>query len=88
LEESPNARINKTLLDRYSSLELPDGKIIATYIWIDGSNENLRCKDRTLDFIPTKPSGEFNNIYLRGDKMISDFLAKENFQTKAVYYEH
>lgn len=37
LEESPNARINKTLLDRYTSLELPDGKVIATYIWIDGT---------------------------------------------------
>jgi glutamine synthetase len=55
LEESPNARINKTLLDRYTSLELPDGKIIATYIWIDGTGEHLRCKDRTLDFIPTNP---------------------------------
>ncbi|XP_063705389.1 glutamine synthetase 2 cytoplasmic isoform X1 [Culicoides brevitarsis] len=55
LEESPNARINKHVLDRYTSLPLPDGKIIATYIWIDGTGENLRCKDRTLDFIPKKP---------------------------------
>lgn len=57
LQESPNACINKTLLDRYMTLELPDGKIIATYIWIDGTGENLRCKDRTLDFIPKEPKG-------------------------------
>ncbi|XP_055526469.1 glutamine synthetase 2 cytoplasmic isoform X2 [Wyeomyia smithii] len=56
LEESPNAHINKTLLDKYMSLPLPEGKIIATYIWIDGTGENVRCKDRTLDFIPEKPS--------------------------------
>lgn len=59
LEESPNARINKHVLDRYTSLPLPDGQIIATYIWIDGTGENLRCKDRTLDFIPKQPKGKF-----------------------------
>ncbi|XP_021713022.1 glutamine synthetase 2 cytoplasmic isoform X1 [Aedes aegypti] len=56
LEESPNAHINKTLLDKYMSLPMPEGKIQATYIWIDGTGENLRCKDRTLEFIPEKPS--------------------------------
>ncbi|XP_053670112.1 glutamine synthetase 2 cytoplasmic isoform X1 [Anopheles nili] len=56
LELSPNAHINKTLLDKYMSLPMPDGKIQATYIWIDGTGENVRCKDRTLDFIPQSPS--------------------------------
>lgn len=60
LESSPNACLNKTLLDRYTSLPLPDDKVIATYIWIDGTGEGLRCKDRTLDFIPTTPSRECN----------------------------
>lgn len=62
LKESPNALINKTLLERYTSLELPDGKIIATYIWIDGTGENVRCKDRTLEYIPKSPSGKFDDL--------------------------
>ncbi|ETN61772.1 glutamine synthetase 1, 2 (glutamate-amonia ligase) [Anopheles darlingi] len=56
LELSPNAQINKSLLDKYMSLPMPDGKIQATYIWIDGTGENVRCKDRTLDFIPKSAS--------------------------------
>lgn len=57
LEGSPNAHIDKTILNRYLSLPLDKDIVQATYIWIDGTGENLRCKDRTLDFIPVKPSG-------------------------------
>ncbi|ALC49436.1 Gs2 [Drosophila busckii] len=55
LEDSPNAHINKTLLDRYLSLPLKENIVQATYVWIDGTDEDLRCKDRTLDFIPNSP---------------------------------
>ncbi|TDG40610.1 hypothetical protein AWZ03_012971 [Drosophila navojoa] len=55
LEDSPNARINKTILDRYLALPLEDNIVQATYVWIDGTGEDLRCKDRTLDFIPSSP---------------------------------
>jgi glutamine synthetase len=33
-----------------------NGKIVAEYVWIGGSGQDLRCKARTLDFIPTDPS--------------------------------
>lgn len=57
LEESPNARVNKSLLDKYLSLKISDDLVQATYIWIDGSGENLRAKDRTLDFVPKNVKG-------------------------------
>lgn len=59
LEDSPNALINKTLLDKYMRLSLNDDQIQATYIWIDGSGENVRCKDRTLAAVPASVKGRF-----------------------------
>lgn len=55
LKNSPNAFLSKTLLDRYRDLPLPEDKVLATYVWIDGSGEHVRCKDRTLNYIPETP---------------------------------
>jgi len=43
---------NKTVLDRYLRLPVPEEKCQAMYVWVDGSGENLRGKTRTLNFVP------------------------------------
>lgn len=53
-----SAATNKAVLDRYMRLPQPDDKIMATYIWIDGTGEYVRAKTRTIDFIPKHPSGK------------------------------
>jgi glutamine synthetase len=58
LKDSPNAALDKTLLKKYLDLPQPENTIQAKYIWIDGTGEGLRCKTRTLDFVPKHPSGK------------------------------
>ncbi|CAB3221431.1 unnamed protein product [Arctia plantaginis] len=55
LKHSINHIMNKKVLDRYLRLPLPCNKILATYVWIDGSGINMRCKDRVLDCVPYCP---------------------------------
>jgi glutamine synthetase len=42
---------DKLALEHYRKLNQND-KILATYVWIDGTQENLRCKTMTLDAVP------------------------------------
>uniref|UniRef100_A0A098LYK2 Glutamine synthetase n=1 Tax=Hypsiglena sp. JMG-2014 TaxID=1550645 RepID=A0A098LYK2_9SAUR len=49
---SHSSKLNKGIRDQY--MKLPQGKrALATYIWIDGSGEGLRCKTKTLNQEPS-----------------------------------
>lgn len=49
LSSSPNTYLDKSVLNRYRQLKYDKNKIQATYLWIDGTGEHIRLKDRVLN---------------------------------------
>jgi glutamine synthetase len=47
-------KTNKHVYDRFISLPQNETQIKATYLWIDGTNKNLRSKTMTFDREPLK----------------------------------
>lgn len=76
------AATNKAVLDRYMRLPQPDDKVMATYIWIDGTGEYVRAKTKTIDFVPKNPSGKklYNwYLYWKPSALIGSLLMRQNY---------
>lgn len=47
--------LDKLITEKYLSLPQPANKVLATYVWIDGTGEQLRAKTKTLSKAPESP---------------------------------
>jgi len=54
---STMALLDKNTTARYLTLPQPDSGVQVMYVWIDGSGENVRCKTKTVDFVPKAAEG-------------------------------
>jgi len=53
--------MDKSVTEHYLTLEQPSNMVQVMYVWIDGTDDSMRCKTKTVDFVPKKASGSYSN---------------------------
>jgi len=62
--------LDKSLLNHHMTLELPEDKIQALYIWIDGTGEGVRCKTKTVNGVPKSVEGLHFQLLTKGSVLL------------------
>jgi len=76
--------LDKKILSHYMTIEPPEDRIQATYIWIDGSGEAVRCKTKTIAGVAKTIEGLCSLIH----SVISrDVKRSSNFRTSILKFE-
>jgi glutamine synthetase len=82
------SKLDRTVYDRYMTLPIEEDIVLAEYVWIGGSGQDLRCKTKTLTKVPKSLSdypiwnfdgsstgqapGEDSEVLLRPAKVFKD----------------
>ncbi|KAL3317782.1 hypothetical protein Ciccas_003560 [Cichlidogyrus casuarinus] len=86
--------LSQQILEKYLQLPQPESISKVTYVWIDGSGENLRCKTKTLQYVPNsvedcpiwnfdgsstgQASGKNSDVYLHPVALFCDPFCRGN----------
>lgn len=54
--------LNKRTLQHYFTIPQPEDTVQVMYVWIDGTGEYLRCKTKTVNFVPKTAEGKSNRF--------------------------
>ena len=73
------------VLEHYMTLPQPEDRVQCTYVWIDGTGENLRSKTKTVNFIPKTPKGGKKQIIRGGVPNVLSELPVWSFDGSCSY---